>query len=169
MNTITTRRKVVPVAENGDTADKQDQLLLSAAICNGEDLGSFVRKVFASGKPETLLLHLKRFSKSKESEIEDVCRAHYQDFITAVDDLRSLLSDVDSLKSSLSSSNSQLQNVAVPLLTSLDSVARNKCGNITLAINSLNTCVRLMELCSRANSHLAENNFFLIMLVSYIA
>ncbi|XP_057790407.1 exocyst complex component SEC15B [Salvia miltiorrhiza] len=165
MNTITTRRKVVPAAENGDTADKQDQLLLSAAICNGEDLGSFVRKVFASGKPETLLLHLKRFSKSKESEIEDVCRAHYQDFITAVDDLRSLLSDVDSLKSSLSNSNSQLQNVAVPLLTSLDSYveARNKCANITLAINSLNTCVRLMELCSRANSHLAENNFYLAL------
>ncbi|KAL1544958.1 Exocyst complex component S15B [Salvia divinorum] len=165
MNTITSRRNAVPAAENGDISDKQDQLLLSAAICNGEDLASFVRKVFASGKPETLLLHLKRFSKSKESEIEDVCRAHYQDFITAVDDLRSLLSDVDSLKSSLSNSNSQLQNVAAPLLTSLDSYveARNKCGNITLAINSLNTCVRLMELCSRANFHLAENNFYLAL------
>lgn len=165
MNPTKTRRKVVPAAENGDTAEKQDQLLLSAAICNGEDLGSFVRKAFASGKPETLLHHLKRFSKSKESEIEDVCRAHYQDFITAVDDLRSLLSDVDSLKSSLSNSNSQLQNVAVPLLTSLDSYveARNKCSNLTHAINSLNTCVRLMELCSRANSHLAENNFYMAL------
>lgn len=165
MNSTNTRRKVVPAAENGDTADKQDQLLLSAAICNGEDLGSFVRKVFASGKPETLLLHLRRFSKSKEAEIEDVCRAHYQDFITAVDDLRSLLSDVDSLKTSLYNSNSQLQNVAVPLLTSLDSYveARNKCANITLAIKSLNTCVRLMELCTRANSHLAENNFYMAL------
>lgn len=165
MNTTRTRRKVVPAAENGDTADKQDQLLISAAICNDEDLGSFVRKAFASGKPETLFHHLKRFSKSKESEIEDVCRAHYQDFITAVDDLRSLLSDVDSLKSSLSNSNSQLQHVAVPLLTSLDSYveARNKCANISLAINSLNTCVRLMELCSRANSHLAESNFYMAL------
>ncbi|KAH6777424.1 exocyst complex component sec15B [Perilla frutescens var. frutescens] len=165
MNSTKTRRKVVPAAENGDTAEKQDQLLLSAAICNGEDLGSFVRKAFASGKPETLLHHLKRFSKSKESEIEDVCRAHYQDFITAVDDLRSLLSDVDSLKSSLSISNSKLQNVAVPLLTSLDSYveARNKCSNLTYAINSLNTCVRLMELCSRANSHLGENNFYMAL------
>lgn len=165
MNTTKTRRKVVPAAENGDTADKQDQLLISAAICNDEDLGSFVRKAFASGKPETLFHHLKRFSKSKESEIEDVCRAHYQDFITAVDDLRSLLSDVDSLKSSLSNSNSQLQHVAVPLLTSLDSYveARNKCANISLAINSLNTCVRLMELCSRANSHLAESNFYMAL------
>ncbi|KAL0437641.1 UNVERIFIED_CONTAM: Exocyst complex component SEC15B [Sesamum radiatum] len=159
MTSTKTRRRIVPAAaENGDTADKQDQLLLSAAICNGEDLGSFVRKAFASGKPETLLHHLKHFTKSKESEIEDVCRAHYQDFIVAVDDLRSLLSDVDSLKSSLSNSNKKLQNVAVPLLTSLDAYveAKNKCSNIALAINSLNTCVQLMELCSRANFHLTK-------------
>ncbi|KAG8389506.1 hypothetical protein BUALT_Bualt02G0236500 [Buddleja alternifolia] len=166
MNSAKTRRKIVPAAaENGDTAEKQELLLLSAAICNGEDLAPFVRKVFASGKPETLLHHLKHFTKSKESEIEDVCRAHYQDFIMAVDDLRSLLSDVDSLKSSLSNSNSELQNVAVPLLTSLDSYveAKNKCSNIALAINSLSTCGNLMELCSRANFHLSSNNFYMAL------
>nr|XP_016454683.1 PREDICTED: exocyst complex component SEC15B-like [Nicotiana tabacum] len=160
------RRKVVPAAvDNGDSADKLDQLLLSASICNGEDVGPFVRKAFASGKPETLLHHLRHFARSKESEIEDVCRAHYEDFITAVDDLRSLLSDVDSLKSSLSNSNSQLQSVAVPLLTTLDSFveARNKCTNITLAIQSLHTCVQLVELCSRANRHLSENNFYMAL------
>lgn len=165
MNTSKTRRKVVPAVENGDSADKFDQVLLSAAICNGEDVGPFVRKGFASGKPETVLLHLRHFARSKESEIEDVCRAHYEDFITAVDDLRSLLSDVDSLKSSLSNSNSQLQSVAVPLLTTLDSFveARNKCKNITLAIQSLRTCVQLVELCSRANRHLSENNFYMAL------
>ncbi|KAL6502807.1 Exocyst complex component S15B [Orobanche hederae] len=167
MNSTKYRRKIVPAAgsDNGDTADKQEQLLLSSAICNGEDLGPFVRKAFASGKPETLLHHLKHFSKSKESEIEEVCRAHYQDFIMAVDDLRSLLSDADSLKSSLSNSNSKLQSVAVPLLTSLDAYveSKNKCSNIALAINSVNTCVQLMELCSRANFHLAENNFYIAL------
>lgn len=94
-----------------------------------------------------------------------MCRSHYQDFIMAVDDLRSLLSDVDSLKSSLSDSNSRLQNVAVPLLTSLDSFveAKNKCSNISLAINSLSTCVNVMELCSRANFHLAKSNFYMAL------
>lgn len=165
MNTSKMRRKVVPAVENGDSADKLDQVLLSAAICNGEDVGPFVRKAFASGKPETVLLHLRHFARSKESEIEDVCRAHYEDFITAVDDLRSLLSDVESLKSSLSNSNSQLQSVAVPLLTTLDSFveARNKCKNIALAIQSLRTCVQLVELCSRANRHLSENNFYMAL------
>lgn len=94
-----------------------------------------------------------------------MCRSHYQDFIMAVDDLRSLLSDVDSLKSSLSDSNSRLQNVAVPLLTSLDSFveAKNKCSNISLAISSLSTCVNVMELCSRANFHLAKSNFYMAL------
>ncbi|KAL6954927.1 Exocyst complex component S15B [Sarracenia purpurea var. burkii] len=165
MQSSKTRRKVVPVATEGDSGDKLDQLLLSAAICNGEDLGPFVRKIFASGKPDTLLHHLRHFARSKESEIEDVCKAHYQDFIIAVDDLRSLLSDVDSLKSSLSSSNSQLQSVAGPLLSSLDSFvdARNVCRNVTLALDSVRTCVQLIELCSRANSHLSANNFYMAL------
>ncbi|XP_057508851.1 exocyst complex component SEC15B-like [Actinidia eriantha] len=166
MQTSKMRRKVVPAtAADGESADKLDQLLLSAAVCNGEDLGPFVRKAFTSGKPETLLQHLRHFTRSKESEIEEVCKAHYQDFIIAVDDLRSLLSDVDSLKSSLSNSNSQLQSVAGPLLSSLDSFvdARNVSRNVALALDSVRTCVQLTELCSRANIHLSANNLYMAL------
>ncbi|GAA0172706.1 membrane traffic protein [Lithospermum erythrorhizon] len=170
MNSVKSRRKITPTtttttAAATDSGDKLDQLLLSAAIVNGEDIAPFVRKAFASGKPETLLLHLKHFSKSKESEIEEVCRAHYEDFITAVDDLKSLLSDVDSLKTSISTSNSLLQSVASPLLKSLDSFvfAKNNCKNINLAIDSLRNCVELMEVCVRANQHLSEGNFYLAL------
>ncbi|XP_052188441.1 exocyst complex component SEC15B [Diospyros lotus] len=166
MNSSKMRRKVAPAAApEGDSADKLDQLLLSAAICNGEDLGPFVRKAFASGKPDSLVHHLRHFARSKESEIEDVCKAHYQDFILAVDELRSLLSDVDSLKSALFSSNSQLQHVAGPLLSSLDSFveARNICKNVTLALDLVRACVQLMELCSRANNHLSSDNFYMAL------
>ncbi|KAK7337462.1 hypothetical protein VNO77_18038 [Canavalia gladiata] len=158
------RRKIVP-ANGDDSADKLDQLLLSSAICNNEDLGSFIRKAFASGKPETLHHHLRHFARSKESEIEEVCKAHYQDFILAVDDLRSLLSDVDSLKSSLSDSNSKLQSVARPLLSSLDAFVetRNISKNVNLAIESVRTCVKLMEVCFRANRHLSNDNFYMAL------
>ncbi|XP_043722354.1 exocyst complex component SEC15B-like [Telopea speciosissima] len=165
MQTSRISRKVAPVANDGDSSDKLDQLLLSSAICNTEDLVPFVRKAFASGKPETLLHHLRHFGRSKESEIEEVCKAHYQDFIMAVDDLRSLLSDVDSLKSSLSHSNELLQSVAGPLLASLDAfvVAQNVSRNVSLALDSVQICVRLMELCSRANFHLSANNFYMAL------
>ncbi|KAI3414362.1 Exocyst complex component [Psidium guajava] len=161
------RRKVVPTASanGGDSADKQDQLLLSSAICNNEDLGPFIRRAFASGKPDTLLHHLRQFARAKESEIEEVCKAHYQDFILAVDDLRSLLSDVDSLKSALSRSNSTLQAVALPLLNSLDAYleARNVSVNIDLALGSVGSCIGLMDLCSRANLHLSNGNFYMAL------
>ncbi|OMO63858.1 Exocyst complex subunit Sec15-like protein [Corchorus capsularis] len=166
MQSTRSRRKVAPAAaDGGDSGDKLEQLLLSSAVCNGEDLGPFVRKAFASGRPETLLHHLRHFSRSKESEIEEVCKAHYQDFILAVDDLRSLLSDVDSLKSSLSDSNSRLQSVAGPLLSSLDSLveAQNVSKNVDFALHSVKSCIKLMELCSRANHHLSNGSFYMAL------
>lgn len=166
MQSTRSRRKVAPTAaDGGESGDKLEQLLLSSAICNGEDLGPFVRKTFTSGRPETLLHHLRNFARSKESEIEEVCKAHYQDFILAVDDLRSLLSDVDSLKSSLSDSNSRLQSVAGPLLSSLDSFveAQNVSKNVNLALQSVTSCVKLMELCSRANHHLSNGYFYMAL------
>ncbi|GJW74008.1 exocyst complex component SEC15B-like protein [Tanacetum coccineum] len=167
MNTVKSRRKI-PITSSETTADsgeKVDQLLLSTAIQNNEDLSPFIRKTFATGKPETLLHHLRHFCRSKESEIEDVCKVHYQDFILAVDDLRSLLSGVETLKSNISSSNRLLQSVAVPLLTSLDDFieARNKCVNISLAIESLNVCVKVMEICSRVNFHLRNDSFYMAL------
>ncbi|KAE8693732.1 Exocyst complex component SEC15B [Hibiscus syriacus] len=166
MQSTRSRRKVAPgAADSGDSGDKQEQLLLSSAICNGEDLGPFVRKAFASGRPETLVHHLRHFSRSKESEIEEVCKAHYQDFILAVDDLRSLLSDVDSLKSSLYDSNSRLQSVAGPLLSSLDSFveAQNVSNNVDSALQSVSLCIKLMELCMRANHHLSNGSFYMAL------
>ncbi|KAK4762965.1 hypothetical protein SAY86_008733 [Trapa natans] len=158
------RRRVAPYV-SGDYAEKQEQHLLSSAVCNNEDLGPFIRKVFATGKPDWLLYQLRNFSRSKESEIEDICKAHYQDFILAVDDLRSLLSDADSLKSSIHHSNSTVQSVAVPLLSSLHSLieARNISVNIKLAFNSVLSCVKVMDFCSRANLHLSGNNFYMAL------
>ncbi|KAM1013709.1 hypothetical protein FF1_043604 [Malus domestica] len=67
-----------------------------------------------------MLQHLHHFAGSKESEIEEVSKVHYQDFILIVDELLSLLSDVNSLKSSLFDFNAKLQSVGLLLLSSLD-------------------------------------------------
>ena len=161
------RQKILSVGADAKSSDaaKLDLHPISSAICNGEDLGPFVRKAFASGKPEPLLSALRLFSRAKESEIEDVCRDHYQDFIRAVDDLRSLLSDAESLKSSLSDSNLQLQAVGVPLLSSLDAYveAQSQSRNISFALRSTSLCVRLLDLCRRANSYLAEDQHYLAL------
>ncbi|CAA7388844.1 unnamed protein product [Spirodela intermedia] len=152
-------------AKAGGDGGKVDLHPVSSAICNGEDLGPFVRKAFATGKPETLLSALRHFTRAKELEIEDVCRDHYQDFIRAVDDLRSLLSDADSLKSSLSDSNILLQAVGGPLLSSLDAYveARSQARNISLALRSARLCVGLLDLCRRANAYLSKDELYLAL------
>ncbi|KAF8085668.1 hypothetical protein N665_0653s0012 [Sinapis alba] len=107
------RSKPGSTTAGADSAEKLDELLISSAICNGEDLGPFVRKMFATEKPETLLHYLKLFARSKESEIEEVCKAHYQDFINAVDDLKPLLSSFDLLveaQTLVSRANQHLQS-----------------------------------------------------------
>ncbi|XXG56069.1 hypothetical protein AAC387_Pa03g3581 [Persea americana] len=110
---LRSRRSATPTTRiSSSPLMTSDPFHISLAISNSDDLGPFVRKAFASSHLQTLLHYLCSFARSHESQIEEVCRAHYQDFILAVDDLRSLLSDVDSLKSSLSSSNSVLQSVA---------------------------------------------------------
>nr|POE63815.1 exocyst complex component sec15b [Quercus suber] len=74
----------------------------------------------------------------------------------------SLLSDVESLKSSLSTSNSKLQFVVGPLLDSfLES--RTVLQNVNLALGSISTCVRLIEICSQSNYHLSRNNFYMAL------
>ncbi|KAK9146965.1 hypothetical protein Sjap_006868 [Stephania japonica] len=171
MNSTKSRRRLPPLsaaaaaAADHDSSEKVELLLLSSAICNGEDLAPFVRKAFAAGKPEALLHQLRRFSRSQESEIEEVCKAHYQDFILAVDDLRSLLSDADALKSAISASNASLRSAASPLLTSLDAFlsALTVRRNVALALDAASACVGLLSLCSRANHHLSNDRHYMAL------
>nr|CAB3452608.1 unnamed protein product [Digitaria exilis] len=75
-----------------------DLVQLSAAIAAEEDLGPFVRRAFACGRPEPLLASLRAAARDREDEIEELCHAHFHDFIHTIDDLRSLLFAMDALE-----------------------------------------------------------------------
>ncbi|KAF8772790.1 hypothetical protein HU200_005377 [Digitaria exilis] len=147
-------------ASSASAPSEADLAQLSTAIAAGEDLGPFVRRAFACGRPEPLLASLRAAARDREAEIEELCRAHFHDFIRAVDDLRSLLADADALKGSLSASHSALLSSAAPLLASLESflAARSLAGNLSSALASSRRCVRLLALAARANAHLHAGN-----------
>ncbi|TKY72265.1 Exocyst complex component SEC15B [Spatholobus suberectus] len=134
---------------------------------NTPHLGLFLicRKAFAFSKTKTLHHNLYHFASSKDSKIKDVCKAYHQDFILVINDLRSLLSNFDLLKSSLSNSISELQSVACPLLSSLDAFVKtqNFLKNLNLAINSACIYVKLMEVYSRTNHHFTNDNFYMVL------
>ncbi|KAG1361340.1 putative Exocyst complex component SEC15B [Cocos nucifera] len=141
----------------------KDLIQLYSVICNGEDLGPFIHKPFASGHPKSLLHSLHQFARSKESDIEEVCKVHYQDFICTVNNLRSLLSDIDSLKSALFNSNAAFQSAAGPLLSSRNAYleARAVASNLSTALAAARPCICLLDLLACANTHLTTNDLYL--------
>ncbi|KAJ8760163.1 hypothetical protein K2173_011019 [Erythroxylum novogranatense] len=147
------------VVENGDTGE---DLVLATLIGNGEDVGPIVRHAFEMGRPEALLQQLKSFVKKKEIEIEDLCKAHYEDFILAVDELRGVLVDAEELKSELASDNFRLQEVGSALLIKLEELLESYSikKNVTEAIKLSKICVEVLELCVKCNNHMSEGQFY---------
>uniref|UniRef100_A0A5B6Z3H8 Exocyst complex component n=1 Tax=Davidia involucrata TaxID=16924 RepID=A0A5B6Z3H8_DAVIN len=156
MNAKPKRRNVT---ENGDAGE---DLVLATLIGNGEDLGPMVRHAFEMGRPEALLQQLKTVVKKKEVEIEDLCKLHYEEFISAVDELRGVLVDAEELKSELSSDNFRLQEVGSALLFKLEEllVSYSTKKNVTEAIKMSGNCVQVLDLCVKCNSHISEGRFY---------
>ncbi|KAI6694105.1 hypothetical protein NL676_021815 [Syzygium grande] len=133
------RLKVVPTAaaDGGNSADdKRDQLVLSSATCKKtEDLGPFVRKAFAIGKPNIL-------RDRGASTRPTTCRTP----ILAVGDLRPPHFPRRSPSRPPSPAPTPpLQSVALPPLNSPDACL--EAGNISVNINlTVGSCVGLVDL-----------------------
>lgn len=157
MSAKTKRRAVT---ENGDTANEDS--VLATLIANGEDLGPMVRLAFETGKPEALLNQLKLAVKKKEVEIEELCKLHYEEFISAVDELRGVLVDAEELKSELASDNFRLQEVGSALLLKVEELLESYSikKNVTEAIKMSKICVQVLELCVKCNEHISEARFY---------
>ncbi|XP_030478647.2 exocyst complex component SEC15A [Cannabis sativa] len=151
------KRKIV--TENGDTGE---DLVLATLISNGDDVGPLVRHAFEMGRPESLLHQLKNVVKKKETEIEELCKTHYEEFILAVDELRGVLVDAEELKCDLSSDNFRLQEVGSVLLIKLEELLESYAikKNVTEAVKMSKNCVMVLELCVKCNSHVSEGRFY---------
>lgn len=122
---------------------RQDQEKLFSANDQGLD----------SGWPEPLASYQRHFSRSKEVEIEEICNAHFQEFLGALDDRLSLPSDVNSLKSVLADCDAALQ---FPLLAALEVnlESRSVATNLSTALNAV---------LARSNKHLAPEHRYLAL------
>ncbi|XP_027365925.1 exocyst complex component SEC15A-like [Abrus precatorius] len=156
MDPKTKRRGVV---ENGDGGE---DLVLATLIANGDDVGPLVRLAFEMGRPEGLLHQLTYVVKTKEAEIEEMCKTHYEEFILAVDELRGVLVDAEELKSELQSDNFKLQQVGSALLAKLEELLESYSvrKNMTEAIDMSKNCIQVLELCVKCNSHISEGQFY---------
>ncbi|GLT76976.1 hypothetical protein SLA2020_486060 [Shorea laevis] len=151
------KRRVI--SENGDMGE---DLVLATLIGNEDDLGHLVRHSFEMGRLEPLVLQLKNVVRKKETEIEDLCKTHYEEFILAVDELRGVLVDSEALKSDLASDNFKLQEVGSALLVKLEELLESQSikKNVTEAIKMSKICIQVLELCVNCNTHISKGQFF---------
>jgi len=156
MDMKTKRRGVI---ENGNGGE---DMVMANLIANGDDVGPLVRLSFEMGRPEGLLHQLTYVVKQKEAEIEEMCKTHYDEFILAVDELRGVLVDAEKLKSELQSDNFKLQQVGSTLLAKLEGLLElySIRKNMTEAIEVSKSCIQVLELCIKCNSHISEGQFY---------
>lgn len=88
----------------------QDNVLVS--LVESEHLGPALKAVFESGKEKECVENLKGYIHRKQSEIEDICSFHYQEFIHSVDELLEVRNDTSLLKDSITKLNLELQDSA---------------------------------------------------------
>lgn len=146
---------------SGENGDGTVDAILAASIRNGDDLSPIVRHAFEIGKPDALMHQLNYVVKTKQVEIEELCKLHYEEFIIAVDELRGVLVDADELKSTLSTENIRLQQVSLSLLVKLDDLLDSHSikNNLTEALKTLKICVKVLKLCSKCNTHISNAQF----------
>ncbi|KAI8459040.1 exocyst complex subunit Sec15-like-domain-containing protein [Phakopsora pachyrhizi] len=125
-------------------------------------LGPIIRNIHISKQQDAYLRYLKKFISQKESEIEAVCRKHYQDFIGSVDRLlsvrrgiNSLRSQVITLDSSIQSNGSSLADSKVDLLE-----AKKVALNIDDTLETIQACLRVLSLSRKVKDQISNQRFY---------
>ncbi|KAG0147256.1 hypothetical protein CROQUDRAFT_656365 [Cronartium quercuum f. sp. fusiforme G11] len=127
-----------------------------------ENLGPIIRNIHLSKQQDAFLRHLNKFMRTKEHEIEGVCKANHQDFIGSVDKLLSvrqgtlsLRSHVVSLDASLQSSGASLASARAALLD-----ARKVASNIDETIETIQACLRVLDLSKKVSQQIESGKYY---------
>ncbi|KAM0793644.1 hypothetical protein ACM66B_001075 [Microbotryomycetes sp. NB124-2] len=123
-----------------------------------EQLGSIIANIHKSRQQNDYLKALKSFVHEKELEIEAMCAQSYQDFVVSVAALLKVRQGTISLKHRVIELNDDVQKVGATVTLKKKALldARRVGQNIDDAIDTLQTCLRVLDAASNIAS-LAEN------------
>ncbi|GAA5865113.1 hypothetical protein JCM1840_005744 [Sporobolomyces johnsonii] len=127
-----------------------------------EQLGPILLNIHRSRQQEAYLRALKAFVAEKEKEIEAVCARNYQDFVGSVSALLRVRQGTVSLKHRVVELNDEVQKsgggVADKKKALLD--ARRVGQNIDETIDTLQACLRVLDLSSKIQSLIENEKYF---------
>ncbi|KAI5477595.1 exocyst complex component, sec15 subunit [Pseudohyphozyma bogoriensis] len=136
--------------------------LSSSSTENIEQLGPILLNIHRSRQQDAYLKQLQLFVQQKEEEIEAVCTRNYQDFVGSVSALLRVRQGTVSLKHRVVELNEEVQksggHVADKKKALLD--ARRVGQNIDEAIDTLQACLRVLDMDSRVTGLIENQKYF---------
>ncbi|KAG1473874.1 hypothetical protein G6F56_000693 [Rhizopus delemar] len=151
--------------KDADTLTSGTDLALSAALDdaeNVEQLGPVIKNITETGKQAAFLDSLDTLIRKKDAEIERMCNSHYQEFVSAVDQLLKVRQGSVELRGKLTEVNQTLQIRGTKWaerkreLTNAKKVQQN----IEDAIEALQSSLVVLESADKVNDQLDQKKYY---------
>ncbi|GAA94606.1 uncharacterized protein L969DRAFT_94607 [Mixia osmundae IAM 14324] len=127
-----------------------------------EQIAPILRNIQASGQQDAFARHLDDFVRSKEAEIESVCKDNYQDFVSSTEKLLKIRQGTVNLKHRIVELDEDIQSKGGDLAArKRDLLESRRVGaNIDEAIETLQACLRVFDLFSKVSELIANRRYF---------
>ncbi|KAN0062930.1 Rab GTPase-binding exocyst subunit S15 [Thecaphora frezii] len=129
---------------------------------NLEQLGPIIKSLDEARQQDAFLRHLKNFVRKKDDEIETVCNANHQDFVSAVDKLLRVRSGTVSLKQRIGELNEDVQAGGQSLGNKKKQLleTRRVGQNVDEAIETIQACLRVLDMAYRIDSLIQSKKYY---------
>ncbi|GAA5828105.1 hypothetical protein JCM5353_005220 [Sporobolomyces roseus] len=127
-----------------------------------DQLGPILINIHKSNQQDSYLRALKTFVKDKEKEIQELCERNYQDFVGSVSALLRVRQGTVSLKHRVVELNEDVQKSGGKVADKKKALleARRVGQNIDEAIDTLQACLRVLDLSSKIQRLIEDEKFF---------
>ena len=163
------RRRVQYTQESVDQQLQQIHLLdPTSSSENLEQLGPIIKQIHVNRQQEIYLKTLQSVIDAKEGEIEKICGENYQDFVNSVSTLFTIKSYTTNLRDRISTLDSSVAQVGRALVEKKKALLQTKktASNLDEAIDSLQSCLRVLDMVNRVGQMIKEEKYWSALRVS---
>lgn len=129
---------------------------------NLEQLGPIIKTIYETGRQDEFLGQLAAFVGNKETEIEKMCNANYQEFVHAVDQLLKVRQGTVSLKNRIAELDEDIQLSGKKLAHRKKDLyeTRRVASNVDDALDNLQQCLKVLKLSNRVTNQIETKKYY---------
>lgn len=138
---------------------------------NTEQLGPIIKNIHATRQQDAYLKTLKQLVESKEAEIQQICGDNYQDFVSSVSTMLNVRTSTNSLRDRIIALDDSVNQAGKALAEKKKGLlkAKKAAMNLDEAIETLQACLRLLDLIDRIGQLIKQGKYYSALRVCYNA